>query len=397
MSQRLIMHIDLDAFFASIEQRDHPEYQGRPLVVGAKPGKRGVVATCSYEARRYGVSSAMPISEAVRRLPPETVYLRPSMTRYGEVSRQIMQALEGISPAVEKVSVDEAFLDISGMQRLIGPPEVIGRRAKSVILEGVGLTASVGIGPNRLIAKLASDFRKPDGLTIVLADQVQAFLDPQPLTVLRGLGAKSAPVLQRIGLRTVADVRRLSLLELRRHLGDLAGTKIHEQAHGIASDRVHLDSERKSISKETTFNEDITDPEIVRDTLHWAAQEVGYIARQEGRRGSIVSVKIRFQGFETHTRSRTLTTPTSTDKEIFQQAWELYQSEQWAGRPVRLVGLGVSGWASDAAKAAEQADLFDEITADHAPKQERLYQTMDAVSDKFGRKSVRFGVRRRKE
>ncbi|MCG8025506.1 MAG: DNA polymerase IV [Candidatus Thiodiazotropha endolucinida] len=397
MSQRLIMHIDLDAFFASIEQRDHPEYQGRPLVVGAKPGKRGVVATCSYEARRYGVRSAMPISEAVRRLPPETVYLRPSMTRYGEVSRQIMQALEGISPAVEKVSVDEAFLDISGMQRLIGPPEVIGRRAKSVILEGVGLTASVGIGPNRLIAKLASDFRKPDGLTIVLADQVQAFLDPQPLTVLRGLGAKSAPVLQRIGLRTVADVRRLSLLELRRHLGDLAGTKIHEQAHGIASDRVHLDSERKSISKETTFNEDITDPEIVRDTLHWAAQEVGYIARQEGRRGSIVSVKIRFQGFETHTRSRTLTTPTSTDKEIFQQAWELYQSEQWAGRPVRLVGLGVSGWASDAAKAAEQADLFDEITADHAPKQERLYQTMDAVSDKFGRKSVRFGVRRRKE
>ncbi|MBT3094055.1 MAG: DNA polymerase IV [Candidatus Thiodiazotropha sp. (ex Lucina pensylvanica)] len=397
MSQRLIMHIDLDAFFASIEQRDHPEYQGRPLVVGAKPGKRGVVATCSYEARRYGVRSAMPISEAVRRLPPETVYLRPSMTRYGEVSRQIMQALEGISPAVEKVSVDEAFLDISGMQRLIGPPEVIGRRAKSVILEGVGLTASVGIGPNRLIAKLASDFRKPDGLTIVLADQVQAFLDPQPLTVLRGLGAKSAPVLQRIGLRTVADVRRLSLLELRRHLGDLAGTKIHEQAHGIASDRVHLDSERKSISKETTFNEDITDPEIVRDTLHWAAQEVGYIARQEGRRGSIVSVKIRFQGFETHTRSRTLTTPTSTDKEIFQQAWELYQSEQWAGRPVRLVGLGVSGWASDAAKAAEQADLFDDITADHAPKQERLYQTMDAVSDKFGRKSVRFGVRRRKE
>lgn len=391
------MHIDLDAFFASIEQRDHPEYQGRPLVVGAKPGKRGVVATCSYEARRYGVRSAMPISEAVRRLPPETVYLRPSMTRYGEVSRQIMQALEGISPAVEKVSVDEAFLDISGMQRLIGPPEVIGRRAKSVILEGVGLTASVGIGPNRLIAKLASDFRKPDGLTIVLADQVQAFLDPQPLTVLRGLGAKSAPVLQRIGLRTVADVRRLSLLELRRHLGDLAGTKIHEQAHGIASDRVHLDSERKSISKETTFNEDITDPEIVRDTLHWAAQEVGYIARQEGRRGSIVSVKIRFQGFETHTRSRTLTTPTSTDKEIFQQAWELYQSEQWAGRPVRLVGLGVSGWARDAAKAAEQADLFDEITADHAPKQERLYQTMDAVSDKFGRKSVRFGVRRRKE
>ncbi|MEW8195412.1 MAG: DNA polymerase IV [Candidatus Thiodiazotropha sp.] len=397
MSQRLLMHIDLDAFFASIEQRDHPEYQGRPLVVGAEPGKRGVVATCSYEARRYGVRSAMPISEATRRLPPETIYLRPSMSRYGEVSQQIMQALEGISPAVEKVSVDEAFLDISGMERLIGPPEAIGRRAKSVILECVGLTASVGIGPNRLIAKLASDYQKPDGLTIVLADQVRAFLDPQPLAVLRGLGVKSAPILQRIGLRTVADVRRLSLLEIRRHLGDLAGTKIYEQARGIASDSVHLNSERKSISKETTFNEDITDPEIVRDTLHWAAQEVGYIARQEGRRGSVVTLKIRFRGFETHSRSRTLTTPTSADQEIFQLAWELYQSEQWTGRAVRLIGLGVSGWDSDAAMAAKQTDLFDEITTDRDPKQERLYRTMDAVSDKFGRKSVRLGIRRRKE
>ncbi|MET0108734.1 MAG: DNA polymerase IV [Candidatus Thiodiazotropha sp.] len=397
MSQRLIMHVDLDAFFASIEQRDHPEYQGRPLVVGAKPGKRGVVATCSYEARRYGVRSAMPISEAVRRLPPETVYLRPSMTRYGEVSRQIMQALESISPTVEKVSVDEAFLDISGMQRLTGPPEVIGRRAKAVILECVGLTASVGIGPNRLIAKLASDYRKPDGLTIVLADQVQAFLDSQPLTVLRGLGAKSAPVLQRIGLRTVADVRRLSLLELRRHLGDLAGTKIHEQAHGIASDRIHLDSERKSISKETTFNEDITDPEIVRDSLQWAAQEVGYIARCEGRRGRIVTIKIRFQGFETHTRSRTLTMPTSADREIFQQAWELYRAERWEGRAVRLIGLEIGGWENDTSRLMDQGDLFDGMESETDSKQDRLYETLDSVSEKFGRKSVRLGIRRRKD
>ncbi|MFC1364570.1 MAG: DNA polymerase IV, partial [gamma proteobacterium symbiont of Ctena orbiculata] len=224
------MHIDLDAFFASIEQRDHPEYQGRPLVVGAEPGKRGVVATCSYEARRYGVHSAMPISEAFRRLPPETIYLRPDIARYGEVSRRIMTALEAISPLVEKVSVDEAFLDISGMERLIGPPERIGHRAKAVIHEAVGLTASVGIGPNRLIAKLASDYQKPDGLTLVMADQVEAFLDPQPLTVLRGLGAKSAPLLQRLGLRTVGDVRRLSLQELRQQLGVLAGTKIHGQA-----------------------------------------------------------------------------------------------------------------------------------------------------------------------
>ncbi|MEW8207667.1 MAG: DNA polymerase IV, partial [Candidatus Thiodiazotropha taylori] len=218
--------------------RDHPEYQGRPMVVGAKPGRRGVVATCSYEARRYGVRSAMPISEAARRLPPEAVYLRPDINRYGEVSQQIMTALQNLSPVVEKVSVDEAFLDITGMERLIGDPASIGQQAKQLIHDQVGLTASVGIGPNRLIAKLASDYQKPDGLTVVSADQVEAFLNPLPLTVLRGLGSKSAPILQRLGLRTVADVRRLSLLELRRQLGNLAGTNIYQQAQGIASNRV---------------------------------------------------------------------------------------------------------------------------------------------------------------
>jgi DNA polymerase-4 len=395
MPQRLIMHVDLDAFFASIEQRDHPEYRGRPLVVGAEPGKRGVVATCSYEARRYGVRSAMPISEATRRLPPGTVYLRPSMARYGAVSRQIMAALESISPLVEQVSIDEAFLDISGMERLVGSPEVIGRRAKAVIHEAVELTASVGIGPNRLIAKLASDYQKPDGLTVVLPDQLEAFLGPQPLTVLRGLGTKSAPILQRLGLQSVADVRRLSLLELRRHLGDLAGTKIYEQSRGIASDRIQLDAERKSISKETTFNEDITDPEILRETLHWAAQEVGYVARQEGRKGSVVTLKIRFRGFETHTRSRTLPTPTSADREIFKQAWKLFQAERWSGRPVRLIGLGITGWDKGASPAAGQGDLFDEMAPEPDPKQDLLYETLDAVTEKFGRKSVRLGVRKK--
>ncbi|MFZ0790447.1 MAG: DNA polymerase IV, partial [Chromatiaceae bacterium] len=164
---RLIMHVDLDAFYAAVEQRDHPPWRGLPVVVGAEPGRRGVVATCSYEARRYGVHSAMPISEAVHRLPPETVYVRPDMAHYAGVSRKIMGVLETISPVVEQVSIDEAYLDVSGMEGLVGPPEVIARRAKAAIREAVGLTASVGIGPNRLIAKLASDFRKPDGLTVV--------------------------------------------------------------------------------------------------------------------------------------------------------------------------------------------------------------------------------------
>ncbi|MCG8043951.1 MAG: DNA polymerase IV [Candidatus Thiodiazotropha endolucinida] len=394
MSERLIMHIDLDAFFASIEQRDHPEYQGRPLVVGAKPGRRGVVATCSYEARRYGVRSAMPISEAARRLPPEAVYLRPDINLYGEVSQQIMTALQSLSPVVEKVSVDEAFLDITGMERLIGDPASIGQQAKQLIHDQVGLTASVGIGPNRLIAKLASDYQKPDGLTVVSADQVEAFLNPLPLTVLRGLGNKSAPILQRLGLRTVADVRRLSLLELRRHLGNLAGTNIYQQAQGIGSNRVDDQSTRKSISKETTFDRDITDPAILRESLHWSAQEVGYVARQEQRKGSLVTLKIRFRGFDTHTRSRSLTTPTSADQEIFNNAWELYRNETWDDQPVRLIGLGISGWDGADDEPERQPDLFGDPAPVSDERQDRLYQTLDEVSGKFGRQAIRLGSKR---
>ena len=314
------MHVDLDAFYAAIEQRDRPQWRGLPVVVGAEPRKRGVVATGSYEARRYGVHSAMPISEAVRRLPPETVYVRPRMEDYARVSRQVMAALEGISPVVEKVSIDEAYLDVSGLELLVGPPEIIGRRAKAAIREAVGLTASVGIGPNRLIAKLASDFHKPDGLTVVPPEGVRAFLDPMPLTVLRGVGVKTAPRLQRMGLETVGDVRRLSLEALRRQLGARAGTAVHLQARGVADDRVYPAGERQSISKETTFAEDVTDPAVLHDTLRWAAQEVGFLARHDGRQGAVVTLKIRFRPFETHTRSRGLPVRTASDREIFRAA-----------------------------------------------------------------------------
>ena len=329
---RLVMHVDLDAFYAAIEQRDRPEWRGLPVVVGAEPGKRGVVATCSYEARRYGVHSAMPMSEAVRRLPPETIYVRPRMEDYARVSRQVMGALEGISPVVEKVSIDEAYLDVSGLELLVGPPEVIGQRAKAAIREAVGLTASVGIGPNRLIAKLASDSHKPDGLTVVPPEGVQAFLDPMALTVLRGVGVKTAPRLQRLGLKTVGDVRQLSLEALRRELGARAGTEVHLQARGIADDGVYPATERKSISKETTFAEDVTDPAVLRDTLRWAAQEVGFLARHEGRKGAVVTLKIRFRPFETHTRSRTLPVRTASDGEIFRAAWSLFEAEPLGGQ-----------------------------------------------------------------
>jgi len=334
----------------------------------------------------------MPISEAVRRLPPQTVYVRPNMERYARVSRQIMGRLETLSPVVEKVSIDEAYLDVSGLERLVGPPEMIGQRAKAAIREAVGLTASVGIGPNRLIAKLASDFRKPDGLMVVPPDKVGGFLDPMPLSVLRGVGVKTAPRLEHMGLKTVGDVRRLSLEELRRQLGARAGTQVHLQARGIADDHVYPATERKSISKETTFAEDVTDPAVLKDTLHWAAQEVGYLARHENRKCLVVTLKIRFRPFETHTRSRTLAVPTASDVEIFRTAWTLFQAESWAGKPVRLLGLGLSRWE---ANAGVQRDLFDTNAPEPHREQDRLDETLDAIREKFGRGYIQRGLNRR--
>ena len=389
----LVMHVDLDAFYAAVEQRDHPAWRGLPVVVGATPGKRGVVATCSYEARRYGVHSAMPISEAARRLPPQAVYVRPDMQRYSRVSAAVMSALRDISPVVEPVSIDEAYLDISGLGQLIGPSEVIGRQAKAAIENTVGLTASVGIGPNRLIAKLASDSQKPNGLTVVSAERVNAFLDPMPLAVLRGVGAKTAPRLERLGLTTVGDVRRLALEVLRRELGARAGTAVHQQAHGIADDRVYPAAERQSISKETTFGEDVTDAAVLRNTLRWAAQEVCYLARHAGNAGSLVTLKVRLHPFETHTRSRALAAASTDDLLIFRTAWELFQAGCWAGRPVRLIGVGLSGWQREQV----QRDLFADADAKQPPsEQDRLHQTLDAIRDKFGKAVIQRGLYRRR-
>ena len=386
------MHVDLDAFYASVEQRDHAQWRGRPVVVGAVPGKRGVVATCSYEARRFGVHSAMPISEASRRLPPDTVYVRPRMSHYVEVSRAIMAVLQSISPLCEKVSIDEAYLDVSGLERLIGAPQTIGQRTKDAILRAVELSASVGIGPNRLIAKLASDYRKPDGLTVITRERVAAFLDPLPLTVLRGVGKKAGAQLQRLGLRSVGDVRRVPIERLARRFGTRFAAYLQEQAHGIASDRVIPHAERKSISKETTFGQDISDPDTLFDTLSWAAQEVGHIARLEGRRGSVVTLKVRFKGFETHTRSHTLAHPSAADDVLLKHAWRLFEREPWSGRPVRLIGLGIAGWAE---ANPGQGDLFADYPTETSTPRERLYETLDEISRKFGKGSVRLGLRRK--
>jgi DNA polymerase-4 len=387
VSHRWIMHVDMDAFFAAIEQRDDPRLRGRPVVVGARPGGRGVVATCSYEARRFGIRSAMPISEAHRRCP-DAIFLRPDMRRYAAESRAIVRVLDGISPTVEQVSIDEAFVDISGLQHLLGTPLQIAAFTKRRIVDAVGLTASVGIGSNRLIAKLASDYRKPDGVTVVGPDQVADFLAPMPVGNLRGIGARTRARLERLGLNTVDAVRRCPLPMLARHFGVQGAELLHRQSRGIGSDVVDPRGRRKSLSRETTFSVDVRDQRLLRETLRVLAADVGRRARAEALAGRVVALKIRFAGFETHTRRHTLDRPTNQDSLIFRAARGLAEADPFLGRAVRLIGVGLSDWGSE----SRQMDLFDEQTA--RDKAQRLYATLDDVQRRWGEQGLRFGMPR---
>jgi DNA polymerase IV len=382
----LIMHLDMDAFYAAVEQRDHPALCGRAVVVGAQPGGRGVVATCSYEARRFGIRSAMPINEAYRRCP-DAVFLRPRMTHYRAVSREVRAVLGRLVPLVEPISIDEAYLDVTGLERLIGPPRDIGQHLKDAIRAAVGLTASVGIGPNRLVAKIASDAEKPDGLVVIQPDEVAGFLGPLPVGVLRGVGSRTLVRLERLGIHTVADLRARSPAELQRHLGSRAAVGLHQQAHGIASDQVGERAPRKSLSRETTFGRDILDPRILRQTLRELAAAVAADARQEGIAGGSVTLKIRFSGFETHTRRRRLALRSDDARILAATGWSLYETGRWTGRPVRLIGLGI---ADPGPPEPAQPDLFDgePMCPADSGRERQLAATIDRIRARFGEKAL---------
>jgi len=380
--------MDLDAFFTSCEQREQREYQGRPVVVGARPGHRGVVAAASYEARKFGIHSAMPISEAYRRCP-DAVYLRPDIEKYRQVSRQVFQILQTITPSVEAASIDEAYLDVSGLEKLMGTPETIGREIKNRILAESGLTASVGIGPNRLIAKLGSEHRKPDGLTVVPPDQVLDFLAPMPVANLRGLGRQTQKIFRRLGIRTVAQLRTFPLSLLEAHLGEKAALSFHRQAVGVASDEVVPGRVRKSISKETTFETDVRDHTVLHDTLRELAADVARTARREGLSGSVVTLKIRFEGFETYTRQYKRPTPTQDERDILKTAWQLFHGGNLPKKPVRLIGVGISNWEQN---QPAQADLFD--LPEQREDNQQLLKTIDDVTEKFGKGMLEVGVSR---
>lgn len=388
-AEPLIAHVDLDAFFASVEQRDNPAYRGKPLIVGALPGKRGVVAACSYKARAFGIHSAMPISKAYR-LCPAGIYVQPGIGKYSAESRRIMQLLEDLLPAVEKASIDEAYLDISGLENILGSPEQIGSAIRTRIAVASGLTASVGIGPNRLIAKLASEACKPDGLKVVRAHEVLDFLAPLPLSNLRGMGKQTLRKIAALNIRTVGELRSVAPDTLETLLGKAAAASFRRQALGIASSKIVTTRQRKSISKETTFSQYISDPTRLHDVLRDLAAQVTRTARREQLAGRVITLKVRYADFATFTRQATLGQATHDERLLLTTAWNLFNKSKLPAEPVRLIGIGISGW--DIPEQA-QAQLFAQSAANATnPK---ILEAIDKLANKYGKPLLQVGVNKR--
>ena len=355
LGERKIIHVDMDAFYASVEQRDRPELRGRPLVVGGRPDGRGVVAAASYEARRFGVHSAMPCARAAR-LCPDMVFVSPDFGKYTAVSNEIREIFRSVTDLVEPLSLDEAYLDVS-VNRL-GEPLAgrLARHLKQRILQETGLIASAGVGPNKLIAKLASDHDKPDGLVIVPPARVDAFLVPLPVKKLWGVGPKTAQRLETLGIRIVADLRRSSPAALMRHFGKYGGA-LFELAHGRDERAVSPEREAKSRGAETTFARDLDSVVEVESWIDQLAIRVAADVRRGGKPGRTVVLKLRYADFTTITRSRTLRQPTDQAARIAEVAKDALRDTEVGTRRVRLVGVQVSGFVDDDEPAQLELDF----------------------------------------
>jgi DNA polymerase IV len=371
---RTILHVDMDAFYASVEERDRPELKGKPLIVGGT-AKRGVVAAASYAVRRFGVRSAMPMVEALR-LCPHAICVRPRMARYKEVSERVFGIFRDFTPMVEGLSLDEAFLDVTASRRLLGDGEVIAKEVRRRIFASTGLTASVGIGPNKLLAKIASDLNKPDGLCRIGPDNLHAILDGLPVQKLFGVGQKSLPAVLAAGIRTFGELRHADDETLRRAFGR-HGNAMRDRACGIDDRPVEPDREEKSISAEETFATDIRDSEELKRQLQNLADRTASRLRAHELAAGRVTVKIRRADFTTYTRQRSVEPPTQ-DTAVVSRMAQLLLAEWLDIQPhaaVRLLGVGVGDL-----QMLRQADLFTQDT----PIGSRLDATIDCIRDRFG-------------
>ena len=378
----MILHIDMDAFYASVEQLDNPDLKGQCIIVGGT-SKRGVVSAASYEARKYGIHSAMPIFKAKQRCP-EGVFIRPRMARYKEVSASIMSILNKFTPLVEQVSIDEAFMDITGCERLFGSVRQVGIRIKQEIKDTVHLTCSVGIAPTRFLAKIASDLQKPDGLTLILPDEVQGFIRTLSIRKVPGVGKKTHRQLEKLHIQSLGDVKNYPPKMLIDRLGKY-GRRLLELADGIDPTPVEPYSRHKSVSTERTMSEDTKDRAVLHHHLLRHSEEVARQLRKLDMGAKTITLKIKHADFKQFTRSTTLTLPTRSSETIYREALRLLENYRLT-KKVRLIGVGASSLSTTSPPV--QLNLFEKSLQKN-DSWEKVDRTVDRITDKFGKNAIR--------
>ncbi|MEW5814555.1 MAG: DNA polymerase IV [Spirochaetota bacterium] len=377
----VFFHVDLDAFYASVEQLDHPELKGKAVIIGARPGSRGVVSACSYEARKYGIRSAMPISQAYRKCP-SGIFLPPRMERYAQISKGVMKIFDSYSPKVQQISIDEAFVDMSGTEKLFGPPYEAAARLKKQVLKETGLTLSIGIAPNRFLAKMASDFSKPDGLCQVKEGEEIDFIDKLDLKHLWGVGGKSIERLKELNIETVQTLRQFSEGLLKTMFGQAGGTYLYKAVRGIDPGIFSEEPKSHSISNEVTFEEDIMDSDGIKKVLLELSHQVMFRMMQEQCQTKTVFLKVRFFDFTTTTAQATLQHFVNSAEELYRMSTELLD-KRWDHRtPIRLIGVGVSSLKNDG--SCEQQELFE----DEFGKKKKVEQAVFKIRHKLSGNSV---------
>ena len=384
----VFLHVDMDAFFAAIAVRDDPSLAGKPVVIGAPPTQRGVVSTASYEARRYGIHSAMPSSEAFR-LCPHAVFLPPDMPRYEAASGRIFQIFNRYTPFVLPLSIDEAFLEVSGSRRLFGDAPLIARRIKSDIQSELRLSCSIGIAPNPFLAKLASELEKPDGLTLLPFDppSIVAFLRPLPVSRIWGVGRVTRQALEQAGVHLVGQLQDMPLSALKAIVGGQSALHLKELAMGHDSRTLQWNPREKSFSREYTFLRDVQSFQTVADALFPLVEDVAARLRRDGRLASTARLKIRWKSFETQTRQQPFPVPTRLGRDLHAAADSLLRSIPLA-HPVRLIGFGVSGLLSQPPPSA-QLELFGNPADRNRQRTESLERTADGIRHHHGPSSLR--------
>ena len=372
-----ILHIDMDAFFASVEQKDNPELKGKPVIIGGTAlGNRGVVSTASYEARKYGVHSAMPIKKA-KKLCPHGIYLPGRMERYQEISNKVFDIISNFTPLIEKISIDEAFLDLKGSHLLFGSSVEIGKKLQKQIKKELNLNASIGIAPNKFLAKLASDLEKPEGFKIIPGDKIDDVLTPLAVDEIWGVGEETEKILRKKGIKTIGQLRNLSQRELKSMFGKF-GKKLYKLARGIDNRSVQTESETKSISHETTFKNDLKDEEKIFSILMKLSEKTGRRLRKNQFKGTTVFIKIRYNNFDTYTRQTTTQRSFSDTETIYKKGKKLIKENNLLIKPVRLLGIGITNLIGE---NKEQLSLFDK-------NEDKIVKVVDNIKDKYGENSI---------